>query len=196
MTTGQGTPLLIEDCTRVSIAGVSALVRAGVGTVGHDGNGFSFKVQEIDGDYARVHVAYGVPSTKWGELHRDVVLDLEAVPSVVGGRRWRFACPRCGAPAMELAVPPGEVQLGCRGCLRWTYRCRRSRRVDLGDLLRREEETWERLRRARSPQRIAALRRRAARLARKRCEAMARPTLALLRVLESAITRSGGRAWT
>lgn len=194
MTAERGGPLLIEDCTRISIAGVSALVRAGVGTVGYDGNGCSFKAQEVDRDHARVHVAYAVPSVEWGELHRDVVLDLEAVPSVVGGRRWRFACPRCGASAVELAVPPGEVQLGCRGCLRWTYRCRRSRRVDLGDLLRREEETWERLRRARSPKRIERLRRRAVRLARKRCEAMARPTLALLGVLESTVGRSGGRA--
>ena len=38
-----------------------------------------------------------------------------------GGQRWRFRCPRCGAPRMALYLNPDTDRLACRVCHRLCY---------------------------------------------------------------------------
>lgn len=62
---------------------------------------------------------------------------LEWMPCHFGGVRWWFNCPRvvqgreCGRRCRILFLPRGAGQVGCRGCLRLTYRTRQQHRSRL-----------------------------------------------------------------
>lgn len=178
----------VEECVaRLSAIGLSSLIDFGAGGRGWTDEGTDLHVLRVDGDRAKVHVAYRLQGREGVGLHRDVDLDAVRVPSAVGGRRWLLTCPSCETAARELYVPPGRVAFTCRGCAALSYSSRQTRGVRLWEVLSQEEAVLERLRRARSPERIRRLRARAARLKERRRKAMTKPLFELLGVLDRVV---------
>lgn len=194
MTTFARKTCVEDSIARLSAVGMGPLIRAGAGARGRTPDDYDLKVERVDGSDAIVRVNYVVPVgglARHGEEH----LALSALPSVVGGQRWLWCCPSCDRGVQELYIAPGCLSFACRGCAGGlTYTSRQTRVMRLGEILAREDDVLDRLRRARSPERIRRLQVRARRLARSKHRAMVEPTMALLAILEAAVARSRGRA--
>jgi hypothetical protein len=74
-------------------------------------------VERTDGQTARLTLVYTVDGGA-----QEQTVGLTTTRLVSGGRRWWFACPRCGRWAGKLYLPPGEYHFGCRLCHGLMYR--------------------------------------------------------------------------
>ena len=76
----------------------------------------SYHFERINGRTGRLKLVYSVD-----DCHQEQTIALTTTRMVSVGRRWWFACPRCGRRAGKLYLPPGEQFFGCRLCHRLTY---------------------------------------------------------------------------
>jgi hypothetical protein len=60
----------------------------------------------------------------------NLVVDLEALPTSFGGRRWWMRCPGCQRRSGKLYLSPRARTFGCRACQNLTYRsCQQANRT-------------------------------------------------------------------